>query len=811
MPITKEQFIKNFKIQYSNTYSNDYTTGTNEQIFYALGLLLRAYISKPWQEAREYNVNHKMKQVYYFSLEFLPGKFLLSIAYNLGVLDVMKEALDDLDIDLQDIVEAEAEPGIGNGGLGRLASCFLDSGASLGISLHGNGIRYNYGLFKQKFVDGYQVELPDNWLRNESPWEIRNLRSAVTVRFGGNVWVKPDGMGGLKPVYEDSIDVLAVPYDIPTIGYNQATINNMRLWSAEISEEDDKVYNKETRHLIKEISENLYPDDSNEEGKLLRLKQEYFFVSAGVQSLIKHFKKFNLTRKQIPEKIAIQINDTHPTLVIPELMRILIDEENLSWERAWEITTHTVSYTNHTVLREALETWPIHMVKELVPRIYQIIEEIDRRYAETARSLFGNTLTESTRVIKDGIIHMAHLAIIGSHSVNGVASLHTEILKSEVLSDFYEMNPQKFNNKTNGITQRRFLQLSNPKLSELISSKVGEAWKTDPAELKLFKGFENDKKTLKELAKVKLANKKRLSDYIERTQGIKMNTEAIFDVMIKRLHAYKRQQLQLLHIIDRYIQIIENGDTDQQPRVFIFGAKAAPSYRFAKHVIKVINELGNLVNNNKDVKDKIQIVFVENYNVSKAEYIIPAADVSEQISLAGKEASGTGNMKMMLNGALTVATLDGANVEIHSHVGDDNIFLFGMDRDEVRQQNEEGTYNPRIAYESNPRLKRALDALVDGTIPNIEIEGRDIFDTLVNNGDEYYVLKDFDSFIETQEEVDKVFQDETSWYHKSLINISSSGPFSSDYTVQRYANDIWDAKSIANTESDHVVSFDEPI
>jgi len=809
MALTEKEFINDFKEEYFDIYSDNYQKGTNEEIFFALGTLIRQYTAKPWKDSRDLVEAKESKQIFYFSIEFLPGRFLKNNLYNLGILDLVKSGLTKLDIDFNEIVETESEPAIGNGGLGRLASCFMDSGAALGLPMHGNGIRYKYGLFKQRFLDGHQVELPDNWLRNANPWEIRNLKGAVKVRFGGNVWMDDKG-AGLTPVYENTTDVLAVPYEHPMIGYGGQTVNNMRLWSAEVSPKDEELYDKRKHDEIKEITEFLYPDDSTYEGKKLRLKQEYFFVSAGVQSIIRTFKKYNLPRKLIPEKIAIQINDTHPTLVIPELMRILLDEEKMSWDQAWEITRKTVAYTNHTVLREALETWPEDMFEELLPRMYLIIKEIDRRYSEQSIPIYGNKLTHSTRIIKDDQIYMAHLAILGSFSVNGVASLHTDILKEDVLNDFYEINPNKFNNKTNGITQRRFMHVSNPDLTQLITDKIGEGWKTDPAELKLFKSYQDDTEVLKQLAHVKKEDKKYLAEFVKETQGIELNTDAIFDVMIKRLHAYKRQHMQLLHIIDRYLRIKVDKEKDIQPRVFIFGAKAAPSYRFAKQVIKVINEVADLVNNDEEVNKYLQVVFIENYNVSKAEIIIPAAEISEQISLAGKEASGTGNMKMMLNGALTMATMDGANVEINSYIGDENMFIFGLSREEVDKLNQEGTYSPRDIYENNPRLKRVIDALVDGTIPNIKDEGQAIVDELVGD-DEYYVLKDFDSFIEAQDRADKLYKNKKEWNKKSLINITSSGPFSSDYTVQRYADDIWQVKAVNNNKDFCVVSRDEPI
>lgn len=813
MNLNKERFKSDYVKQFSNMYSYKLEEGTAEQQFNALGTLIRSYVSEYWIEKRANYLENKEKQVYYFSLEFLPGRFLKTNASNAGFLDTIKEGVEELGLDFDKIAGGEADPAIGNGGLGRLASCFMDAGASLGLPLHGNGIRYRYGLFQQKFVDGYQVELPDNWLRHNNPWEVRNFKSAVTVRFGGNVYMREDGLGGFEPVYENTDNILAVPYDTPMIGYNLATINNMRLWSAEIPpEEEGRFVTEEHRDSVKQITEVLYPDDSDYEGQVLRLKQEYFFVSAGVQTIFKQYRRYNLPRKRMPEKIAIHINDTHPTLVIPEMMRILLDEEKLTWEQAWEITTKTCAYTNHTVLREAMETWPIDMVRNLIPRIYQIIEEIDRRYVEQNTPIYGNTLTQSTRPIQDGRVHMANLSIIGSHSVNGVASLHTEILVEDVLSDFYEMTPHKFNNKTNGISQRRFMHVANPDLTNLISEYIGEDWKTNPAEMKVFLAYQNDKEVLDKLAAVKKKDKEALAAFIKERNGIEVNTDAIFDVLIKRLHAYKRQHLQLLHIIDRYLYIKDNPKADIQPRVFIFGAKAAPGYEFAKHVIKVINEVANVVNNDPDCKDKLQVVFIENYGVSIAEKIIPAAEISEQISLAGKEASGTGNMKMMINGALTMGTLDGANVEIHSYVGDENMFLFGLRREEVDELNRNHSYNSRELYESDERINRVVNTLIDGTFPNIEIEGRSIFDHLVTYNDEYYALKDFHSFVEAHQKADKLYQDKYQWNRKSLINIANSGPFSADYTVQRYADEIWRAApTTVRGDKPTVVSRDEPI
>lgn len=811
MEITVKQFVKEFKQQFQSMYAYSYEEGSTEQLYNALGLLVKNYISSHWKETREKYIKNNVKQVYYFSMEFLPGRQLRSNTYNLGLLDVVKEGLNELDLSFDQLAEAEADPALGNGGLGRLASCFMDSLASLGMAGNGNGIRYQYGLFRQKFVDGYQVELPENWLRYRNVWETRNDKSTCMVRFGGNVWLEENHQGHLVPQYENTLNVLAVPYDTPMVGYRNDTVNNLRLWSAEIPVEEEANYHTiEETEPIKEITQVLYPDDSNYEGRLLRLKQEYFMVSAGVQSIIRHFRKYNVPRKNIPDKVAIHINDTHPALVVPELMRILIDEEHLSWEQAWEITFKTCSYTNHTILREALEKWPIDMMKELLPRIYMIIEEINSRFVENTLPLYGERITWQTAILQNGVVNMAHLAVIGSHSVNGVAKLHTDILMNDVLKDFFELYPERFNNKTNGITQRRWVHLANPDLTKLIDDKIGEDWKLTPSELKVFKGFEKDKDTLTKLAEVKLKNKKHLADYIKEVKGITVDPNALFDVQIKRLHAYKRQHLNLLHILHRYLEIKATPSVDYVPRVFIFGAKAAPSYHYAKQIIKVINSLADLVNNDPDVGDKLKIVFFENYGVSLAEKIIPAADISEQISLASMEASGTSNMKLMANGALTLATLDGANIEIKDFVGEENLFVFGLSSKEVYELKAAQSYQARELYESDPDIKKVLDALTDGTIPNLQDEGYALFDSLVNFNDEYFVLKDFASYVEAQNKVDDLYKDQNEWARKSLLNIASSAPFSADYTIQRYADDIWKVRScVEEDEGVHLV--DEPL
>lgn len=793
MTITVEQFIEDYQEIFEATYAFTYEEGTITQQYHALGELVRKYLSKNWSKSRKLYREQKVKQVYYFSMEFLPGTQLTNNMYNLGILDAVHEGLEVLGLDFEKIEGAEVDPALGNGGLGRLASCFMDSFASLGIPGHGNGIRYQYGLFEQKFVDGFQVELPDHWLKRKNVWETRNDQSSCIVRFGGNWWMKEEANGHLTPCYEDSLNVLAVPYDTPTVGYRNDIVNNLRLWSAEIPEGEERHYTTlESRQAINEITQVLYPDDSDYDGKNLRLKQEYFMVSAGVQSIIKHFRKFNVARNQMPEYISIHINDTHPALAIPELMRILMDEEMMSWESAWEITKKVCSYTNHTILSEALEKWPIQMVKDLLPRIYMIIEEINRRHVEEITPIYGAEKAWETAIIRDEMVHMGALAIIGSHSVNGVARLHTEILKNDTLRPFNELYPERFNNKTNGVTHRRWIHLSNPLLSEFLDEKIGKKWRVSPSEMKRLREHDSDA-TLEKLAAIKHKNKQAFAEMVAQEYGIEISPNAIFDVQIKRLHAYKRQHLNALHILSRYLYIKENPDVDIQPRVFIFGAKAAPSYTYAKEIIKVINTLADIVNNDPEIGDKLKIVFVENYGVSYAEKIIPAADVSEQISLAGKEASGTSNMKLMSNGALTLATLDGANVEINQLVGDKNMFLFGLNADEVRELRPH--YGVHEIYQNDPQVNKVMNALIDGTLPGAEEEGRSIFNSLVHYGDEYFVLKDFASYVAAQQEIDELYADQKAWNKMVLYNIAESGPFSADFTIKQYADEIWHVHS----------------
>ena len=794
-----DAFKDAYKKKFEDMFAVPYTSGSTTEQFQALGQLLRSIYTDKWVHYNQGKLDSKQKQVFYFSMEFLPGRQLKRYLLNLDLLDTARTALEELGLDFEAVAAAEVDPALGNGGLGRLASCFMDSMAATGVPGNGCGIRYRYGLFKQKFIDGYQIELPENWLRNPNSWEVRKESKSVIVRFGGNVWLEANQYGDLKPVYENTFDVLAVPYDTPQIGYRNDVVNNLRLFTAEIPPGHESYFTTpEQRKEIQEITEVLYPDDSNYEGRLLRLKQEYFMCSAGIQSIVRYFKSLDLPWSVFPDKVAIHINDTHPTLCIPELMRILVDEESLTWGQAWNIVKKSTSYTNHTILAEAMERWPIYMIEGLLPRIMQIIYEINRRHLVNKTALYGAELAHRTAPIDGDQVLMANLAIIASHSVNGVAKLHTEILEHYTLRDFKTIYPFRFNNKTNGVTHRRWVQLANEGLSKVLDQYIGKRWRFKPREMNILQAFRDNDEVLEELQEVKLSNKERFARFVKEEMKLDIDPTALFDVQIKRLHAYKRQLLQVMHIVDRYLTLKENPKADFAKRVFIFGAKAAPSYHYAKSVIKIINELANLVNNDPAIGDKIKIVFVENYGVSLAELIIPAANLSEQISLAGKEASGTSNMKLMANGALTMATLDGANVEIYDLVGDDNIFLFGMTADDVQKLREANNYYSRAIYEENPQIKRVLNAFIDGTIPNIEAEGREIFDSLVLYNDEYFLLQDYPSFYEAQMAADKLYQEPKEWAKRALTNIAYSGKFSSDYTILRYAESIWNVSPETN-------------
>lgn len=797
-----EEFKTTFKKRLETKLSKSISDATNDDIYKTIGQLVRENVSKNWINTTAFYQENKQKQIYYFSMEFLMGRLLQTNIQNTGQLSIVKEGLEELGFNLEDIFEEEHDAGLGNGGLGRLAACFLDSLASLNLPGHGCGIRYKYGLFEQKIINGYQVELPDYWLQDNYVWEVRRPDRAVEVKFGGFVEMKAES-GRLSFEHKNYDIVLAVPYDVPVVGYQNETVNTLRLWSAESCRDDfnfftsnknDYYHFLQYKRSIEDISGFLYPDDSTYDGKLLRLKQQYFLVSAGIQSIINQFKgKYSDDFSELPEKIGLHINDTHPVLIIPELMRILLDEEGLSWEDAWNITERTVSFTNHTTLSEALERWPVAMVKQLLPRIYMIIEEINERYCRELWELhpYEWDKISALAIIGNDEIRMAHLAVVASYSVNGVAKIHTEILKTKEMKDFYTLYPHKFNNKTNGITHRRWLLNSNPELASLITETIGSRWIAHPKELTNLIKYSKDTAFQEKIAQVKKKNKEKLAHFIKEQNGIIVDTNSIFDVQVKRLHAYKRQLLNIFHIIHLYHLLSENPNIDITPRTFIFGGKAAPGYHFAKKIIKLINAVATVVNNDAHIQGKLKVVFLENYSVSLAEKIMPAADVSEQISTASKEASGTGNMKFMMNGAITLGTLDGANIEICEFVGNDNIFLFGLTAGEVLKLYNEKTYRARDIYNNDFRIKNVLDELMNDRLPGGESEFRDIYYSILSNNDEYFVLKDFDSYAEAHELVDQTYRDQQKWLSMSITNIAHSGKFSSDRTIQEYATEIW--------------------
>ncbi|GAA5347921.1 glycogen/starch/alpha-glucan phosphorylase [Streptococcus uberis] len=801
MKVTKEKFIRDFKDTLHEEQLVKIPNASETEIFLALAKLVRKYYTRIWLERNRQLTENQEKVAYYFSIEFLPGRMLETNLLNLGILSTTKEAFNELEIDFEAVKEAEHDMALGNGGLGRLAAAFMDSLATTGYPGFGNGLRYQYGLFKQRIVDGYQVELPDTWFGSTgNVWEVRKDHDIVDVKLFGNVYLKSNDDGKLVPVYEGAQVLKAVPYDVPQIGFGNDVINNLRLWDVEIPLENELDYpTLESRRAVQDITAVLYPDDSNYEGKKLRLIQEYFMTSAGLQTIIKSYLKQGMPLKDIYQKVSVHINDTHPAVAPAELMRLLIDDYGMEWDEAWEATIKTMSYTNHTILSEALEKWDTELFKFVLPRVYQIILEIDNRYVkDLAQKGIEAELIEHTRIVKDRFIHMAHLAIIGGHSVNGVAKLHTELLKEDTLRAFYQLYPEKFNNKTNGIVQRRWTQIAAPELSRVIDSTIGVDWRRDIHLLRELENFQNDPQILKQFHQVKQIAKEKLAKYILKTTGVVVSTDAIFDVQVKRLHAYKRQLLNVLHIMKRYLDLKDNPDLDCLPRVFIFGAKAAPGYHFAKSVIKVINEMANLINNDASLNGKLKVVFLENYNVSLAELIIPAADVSEQISLASKEASGTSNMKFMMTGAITLATLDGANIEIKDEVGDDNIIIFGMTKDQVYQHYEKHDYNSRVLYETNPEIRRIVDSFVNGTIPNCQNEGMEIYEALITHNDDYFLLEDLPAYIEAQNKIDLLYRDQKKWLQMSLVNIAHSDKFTSDDTIEEYAKEIWDLKKSIN-------------
>lgn len=795
----KVQFKETFLQRLEMACGKRFTESTIHDQFQTLGNMVREHVSKNWIKTNELHRTSKEKQVFYLSIEYLLGRLLRSNLMNLGIEDMVEKGLNELGIKLDDLEEIEADAALGNGGLGRLAACFLDSLASIDLPGHGCGIRYKHGLFEQKMVEGYQVELPEQWLKHGNVWEVRKADEAVKVSFWGKVESKFEN-GRLLFRHLQVETVKAVPYDMPIVGHNTDTVNTLRLWSAEPSsfpmDKDVLKYKRETES----ISELLYPDDTHDEGKILRLKQQYFLVSASLQSILRNYRKQHGSLENLHNHICIHINDTHPVLTIPELMRILIDEEGFDWDLAWHVTSNTISYTNHTTLSEALEKWPIRLFQPLMPRIYMIVEEINERFC---RELWEDSPGDWERIEKLSIISheqvkMAHLAIVGSYSVNGVAKLHTEILKKREMKDFYQVFPKKFNNKTNGITHRRWLLKANPQLSQLISNSIGTSWVYSPEEFTRLQDFENDSPFLEELLKIKESNKQRLGSIIHQQNGITVDTHSIFDVQVKRLHAYKRQLLNVLHIMYLYNRIKEDSSFQIVPRTFIFGAKASPGYYYAKKIIKLINTVAQKVNEDPKVSSQVKVVFLENYRVSLAEKIFPAADVSEQISTASKEASGTGNMKFMMNGALTVGTLDGANVEILERVGETNIFTFGLSSEEVLGYYQNGGYHSREYYHHDSRIRLVVDQLINGFFPDVYNEFEAIFDSLLAENDQYFVLKDFASYVDVQNRIGRDFLDKREWSKKSLANIAQSGFFSSDRTIKDYAEEIWNIQPVSS-------------
>jgi starch phosphorylase len=801
----KDVFKRDVRNNVKTLFRKEVEEATPQQLFQAVSYAVKEAIIDDWLATQKQYEKDDPKTVYYMSMEFLLGRNNL---INMTAYKEVKEALEEMGIDLNVIEDQEPDPALGNGGLGRLAACFLDSLATLGYASYGCGIRYRYGMFKQKIRDGYQVEAPDNWLKDGNPFELRRPEYAKEVRFGGNIRVEYDETGKTHFVQENYESVMAIPYDYPIVGYGNHIVNTLRIWDAEaivdfqLDSFDRGDYHKavEQENLAKNIVEVLYPNDNHYAGKELRLKQQYFFVSASIQAAITKFKKKHGDISRLPEKVTFQMNDTHPTVAVAELMRILLDEENLGWNEAWDITTKCCAYTNHTIMAEALEKWPIDLFSRLLPRIYQIIQEIDRRFVEQVRAQYpGNEeKVKKMAILMDGQVKMAHLAIVAGYSVNGVAKLHTEILKNQELKDFYQMMPEKFNNKTNGITQRRFLMHANPLLADWVTEKLGtKEWITDLSKMSGLKEWLDDEEALKEFMTIKFKNKERLAAYIKEHNGVEVDPRSIFDVQVKRLHEYKRQLLNILHVMYLYNQIKEHPEMSFYPKTYIFGAKASAGYIRAKEIIKLINSVADVINNDRSINGKLKVVFIEDYRVSNAELIFAAADISEQISTASKEASGTGNMKFMMNGAPTLGTMDGANVEIVDEVGIDNAFIFGLSADEVINYEQNGGYNPYDIYNNDPDIHRVVDQLVDGTYSNGDTEMyRDLYNSLLNNqggsrADMYFILKDFRSYADAQARAMEAYKDKEKWAKMALKNTACCGKFSADRTIQEYVDDIW--------------------
>ena len=804
----KDVFKRDVRNNVKTLFRKEVEEATPQQLFQAVSYAVKEAIIDDWLATQKQYEKDDPKTVYYMSMEFLLGRALGNNLINMTAYKEVKEALEEMGIDLNVIEDQEPDPALGNGGLGRLAACFLDSLATLGYASYGCGIRYRYGMFKQKIRDGYQVEAPDNWLKDGNPFELRRPEYAKEVRFGGNIRVEYDETGKTHFVQENYESVMAIPYDYPIVGYGNHIVNTLRIWDAEaivdfqLDSFDRGDYHKavEQENLAKNIVEVLYPNDNHIAGKELRLKQQYFFVSASIQAAITKFKKKHGDISKLPEKVTFQMNDTHPTVAVAELMRILLDEENLGWNEAWDITTKCCAYTNHTIMAEALEKWPIDLFSRLLPRIYQIIQEIDRRFIAQVRAQYpGNEeKVKKMAILMDGQVKMAHLAIVAGYSVNGVAKLHTEILKNQELKDFYQMMPEKFNNKTNGITQRRFLMHANPLLADWVTEKLGtKEWITDLSKMSGLKEWLDDEEALKEFMTIKFKNKERLAAYIKEHNGVEVDPRSIFDVQVKRLHEYKRQLLNILHVMYLYNQIKEHPEMSFYPKTYIFGAKASAGYIRAKEIIKLINSVADVINNDRSINGKLKVVFIEDYRVSNAELIFAAADISEQISTASKEASGTGNMKFMMNGAPTLGTMDGANVEIVDEVGIDNAFIFGLSADEVINYEQNGGYNPYDIYNNDPDIHRVVDQMVDGTYSKGDTEMyRDLYNSLLNNqggsrADMYFILKDFRSYADAQARAMEAYKDKEKWAKMALKNTACCGKFSADRTIQEYVDDIW--------------------
>ena len=815
----KDVFKRDVRNNVKTLFRKEVEEATPQQLFQAVSYAVKEAIIDDWLATQKQYEKDDPKTVYYMSMEFLLGRALGNNLINMTAYKEVKEALEEMGIDLNVIEDQEPDPALGNGGLGRLAACFLDSLATLGYASYGCGIRYRYGMFKQKIRDGYQVEAPDNWLKDGNPFELRRPEYAKEVRFGGNIRVEYDETGKTHFVQENYESVMAIPYDYPIVGYGNHIVNTLRIWDAEaivdfqLDSFDRGDYHKavEQENLAKNIVEVLYPNDNHIAGKELRLKQQYFFVSASIQAAITKFKKKHGDISKLPEKVTFQMNDTHPTVAVAELMRILLDEENLGWNEAWDITTKCCAYTNHTIMAEALEKWPINLFSRLLPRIYQIIQEIDRRFVEQVRAQYpGNEeKVKKMAILMEGQVKMAHLAIVAGYSVNGVAKLHTEILKNQELKDFYQMMPEKFNNKTNGITQRRFLMHANPLLADWVTEKLGtKEWITDLSKMSGLKEWLDDEEALKEFMTIKFKNKERLAAYIKEHNGVEVDPRSIFDVQVKRLHEYKRQLLNILHVMYLYNQIKEHPEMSFYPKTYIFGAKASAGYIRAKEIIKLINSVADVINNDRSINGKLKVVFIEDYRVSNAELIFAAADISEQISTASKEASGTGNMKFMMNGAPTLGTMDGANVEIVDEVGIDNAFIFGLSADEVINYEQNGGYNPYDIYNNDPDIRRVVDQLVDGTYANGDKEMyRDLYNSLLNNqggarADMYFILKDFRSYADAQARAMEAYKDTDKWAKMALKNTACCGKFSADRTIQEYVDDIWHLDHVVINEDE---------